>query len=74
MKKLTEQEIKECRENNILVFDRRANCDWCGKKDWVSVTHYGTSHYNRLICSDCANYITNYHKLIDGSTPSWYRK
>ena len=64
---------KECRENNILYFDRVANCDWCGKRDYVSITHYGTSHYNRLICSDCANDIIQHHKNMDGTTPSWYR-
>lgn len=64
---------KECKDNNILYFDRLANCDWCGKKDYVSITHYGTSHYNRLICSDCANDIIIYHKNLDGSEPSWYR-
>lgn len=64
----------ECKENNILYFDRLAKCDWCGKKDYVSITHYGTSHYNRLICSDCANDIIEHHKAIDGTTPSWYRK
>lgn len=63
----------ECKENNILYFDRLAKCDWCGKKDYVSITHYGTSHYNRLICSDCANNIIEYHKTIDGTTPCWYR-
>lgn len=64
---------RECQENNVLYFDRLANCDWCGKKDYVSITHYGTSHYTRLICSDCANDIVKYHKTLDGSTPQWYR-
>lgn len=65
---------KECEENNILYFGKLDNCDWCGKKDYVSVTQYGTSHYNRLICSYCANDIIEYHKTLDGSTPSWYTK
>lgn len=66
--------MRECRENNVLYFDRYTTCDWCGKKDYVSITHYGTSHYNRLICSDCANNIIEYHKMLDGTTPSWYRQ
>lgn len=37
-----------------LNFDREAACDWCGKTGKVAVTHYGTSHYNRLVCPDCA--------------------
>lgn len=64
---------QECKDNNVLYFDRLAKCDWCGKKDYVSITQYGTSHYNRLICSDCANDIIEHHKALDGTTPSWYR-
>ena len=62
---------KECKENNVLYFDRIAN--WCGKKDYVSITNYGTTHYNRLICSDCANDIMEYHKNLDGTSPLWYK-
>lgn len=65
---------QECETNNILYFDRLEKCDWCGQKDYVSITHYGTSHYNRLICSDCANKIIEHHKSLDGTTPRWYRK
>ena len=70
---LTKAIRQECKDNNILYFDRLAKCDWCGKKDYVSITQYGTSHYNRLICSDCANDIIEYHKTLDGSVPCWYR-
>ncbi len=64
---------QECKDNNILYFDRLAKCDWCGKRDYVSITQYGTTNYNRLICSGCANNIMEYHKNLDGSTPQWYR-
>ena len=40
-----------------LDFDRKAKWDWCGKKGLVGITHYGTSHYNRLICKECAESI-----------------
>ena len=63
----------ECRKNNILYFDRVSACDWCGEKKDVSICHYGTSHYNRLVCKDCAENIVEHHRLLDGSTPSWYR-
>ena len=28
-------------------------CDFCGENKEVKRTHYGTSHYVRLICSEC---------------------
>ena len=29
-------------------------CDWCSKKsEEVFRTHFGTSHYVRLMCPDC---------------------
>ena len=65
---------KECIENNVLYFDRVAKCDWCGKRDIVAVTQYGTSRYNRLICSDCASETEAWHKNLDGTTLNWYRK
>lgn len=49
-----------------LKFDRRAECDWCGKKKLVGVTHYGTSHYNRLICKECAEEIKDYSRRAFG--------
>lgn len=49
-----------------LKFDRRAECDWCGEKKLVGVTHYGTSHYNRLICKECAEEIKDYNRRTFG--------
>lgn len=39
---------------DALNFDRIAECDFCGEKTDVAITHYGTSHYNRLVCKECA--------------------
>lgn len=47
-----------------LKFDRKAECDWCGLKQIVSVCHYGTTHYNRLVCPECAKKINNYTKSV----------
>jgi transcription elongation factor Elf1 len=46
-------------ENNneyfeILNFDRKTKCDFCGCTEICAITHYGTTHYNRLICLECA--------------------
>lgn len=35
-------------------FDRRCKCDWCGQVEICAVTQYGTTHYNRLVCLECA--------------------
>ncbi len=64
----------ECIKNNVLYFDRVSTCDWCGEKKYVSICQYGTSHYNRLICKDCAEATIEHHKMLDGSTPYWYRE
>jgi hypothetical protein len=48
-------------------FDRKAKCDWCGRKKTVAVCHYGTTHYNRLVCPTCAKNI-NEHEHIFGHT------
>lgn len=37
-----------------LKFDRKCKCDWCGQTEICAITHYGTSHYNRLVCVECA--------------------
>lgn len=51
-----------------LKFDRKAKCDWCGRKQIVSICHYGTTHYNRLVCPTCAKNI-NEHEKIFGRQP-----
>ena len=51
-----------------LKFDRKARCDWCGRKQTVSICHYGTTHYNRLVCPTCAKNI-NEHEKIFGRQP-----
>ena len=37
-----------------LNFDRKCKCDFCGNEEICAITHYGTSHYNRLVCVECA--------------------
>ena len=46
-----------------LNFDRRCHCDWCGEKEICAVTHYGTSHYNRLVCLECALSINEHDRM-----------
>ncbi len=38
----------------VLNFDRKVKCDWCGHTEICALTHYGTLHYNRLVCLECA--------------------
>ena len=38
----------------ILNFDRKCKCDWCGCEEICAITHYGTTIYNRLVCVECA--------------------
>lgn len=52
-----------------LDFDRRTKCDWCGQEEICAVTHYGTTHYNRLVCVECAMSINENQKVLDGHTP-----
>ena len=43
-------------------YNRYMACDWCGVKKPVRITTYGTTHYNRVICKECEEYIVK----IDG--------
>lgn len=52
-----------------LKFDRRCNCDWCGHTEICAVTHYGTSHYNRLVCLECALSINGNDRVLNGYIP-----
>lgn len=47
------------KNGEVLNFDRRTKCDWCGHTEICAITHYGTTHYNRLICVECAMSINN---------------
>lgn len=49
-----------------LDFDRRTKCDWCGQVEICAVTQYGTSHYNRLVCLECALSINENDKILNG--------
>lgn len=49
-----------------LSFDRKTKCDWCGQTEICAITHYGTTHYNRLICVECAMSINENDKIICG--------
>ena len=48
-----------------LNFDRVTNCDWCNKKTKISICHYGTTDFNRLICKECAKKINDYEKKLN---------
>ena len=52
-----------------LSFDRKVKCDWCGHEEICSITHYGTTNYNRLICTECALSINQNQKVLFGSVP-----
>lgn len=53
--------------NEQLVFGpRKVKCDFCGCEERCAITHYGTSHYNRLICVECAMSINEKDKLYNG--------
>ena len=52
-----------------LNFDRKVKCDWCGQTEICAVTHYGTSHYNRLVCLECALSINENDKILGRQTP-----
>ena len=56
--------IKEKQYEEDLKFDRTTECDWCGKEKLVAICHYGTSHYNRLVCKECAKKINNHVKQL----------
>lgn len=47
-----------------LNFDRRVKCDWCGHTEICAITHYGTTHYNRLVCLECALSINQNDRLF----------
>ena len=53
-----------------LNFDRKAKCGWCGEKKTVSICHYGTTHYNRLVCPTCAKNIMNMKKYLEDNLTS----
>ena len=46
----------------ILKFSAIEDCDFCGRKKWVGITQFGSTHYNRLICKDCAEEAIDYYK------------
>ena len=52
-----------------LSFDRRCKCDWCGETEICAITHYGTTHYTRLVCLECALSINGNDQVISGNTP-----
>lgn len=46
-----------------LHFDRKVKCDWCGCTEICAITQYGTTHYNRVICLECAMSINCTHEI-----------
>ena len=61
--------MEEIKFNPIHNFDRKCKCDWCGQTEICAVTHYGTTHYNRLICVECCMSINQQQKVLLGKTP-----
>ena len=53
----------------MLSFDRRVKCDYCGHTEICAITHYGTTHYNRLVCLECALSINGREKTINDYIP-----
>lgn len=51
----------------------KTKCDWCGCEERCAVTHYGTSHYNRLICLECAMSINENDALLNGGFDTEHR-
>ena len=49
-----------------LSFDRKAKCDWCGQEEICAITQYGTSHYNRLVCAECAISLNTHTRMFCG--------
>lgn len=49
-----------------LNFNIRTTCDWCNCEEICAVTHYGTTHYNRLICVECAMSINQNDRIFRG--------
>jgi hypothetical protein len=57
-----QKKLKEKNNGEVLNFDRKCKCDWCGQVEICSITHYGTTNYTRLICLECALSITQNDK------------
>ncbi len=57
---------KEQLKGEVLNFDRKCKCDWCGQVEICSITHYGTTNYTRLICLECACSINQNDRAING--------
>ena len=60
--------------------ERITECDFCGEIKKVVITHYGTTHYNRLICKECIDRINKWHKDVHGEEKTlnddgtWYEE
>ena len=44
----------------------KRKCDFCGSEEICANTHYGTSHYTRIICVECAMSINEHDRLFNG--------
>ena len=56
---LVNQNIIQPVENFIeKVKLTKYSCDFCNKISMCKITNYGTTNYNRLICSDCEKEIS----------------
>lgn len=51
----------------------KRTCDFCGQDEICANTHYGTSHYTRIICVECAMSINEHDALINGGFEEGHR-
>lgn len=51
----------------------KRKCDFCGNEEICAITHYGTSHYNRLVCLECAMSINENDSLLNGGFEAGHR-
>lgn len=47
--------------DETVKLDRTFTCDFCSERKKVGRCSYGTTHYTRLVCEQCANKINKYH-------------
>lgn len=50
----------------VLNFDRKTKCDWCGHTEICAVCHIGTTNYNRLVCVECAVSMNENQRNLSG--------
>lgn len=62
---------EECRNNNILYFDKFNVCDWCSNETYTATTYYNSTN-EKHICPNCASNIEKEHANNKQTPPIWY--